>query len=166
MKKFLFITASLILFTLNASAFAETKIGIVDYNKVLLESPQRKKAESDFQNKFKKPQKALLNAQNKFQKDIETFSKNSPTMKADTKTKEEKKIIEQQKKLQEMQGKLQKDANAAQQKAFGDMVAKIKKTAGDIAAAKKIDLVVDKATLLYNKKELEITDEVIKQLKK
>jgi Skp family chaperone for outer membrane proteins len=56
-------------------------------------------------------------------------------------------------------------ANEAQNKAVTDILKKIEGIINKMAADKKLDLIVAKASLAYNKKELEITDEVIKKLK-
>ncbi len=84
------------------------------------------------------------------------------------KAKEEaqKKIIDRQKKLREMQAKLENDLNTAQSDAMKEIVKKIEGVVNKIAANKKIDLVIAKAATAYNKPELDITDEVIKEMKK
>ncbi|MBU0744715.1 MAG: OmpH family outer membrane protein [Gammaproteobacteria bacterium] len=166
MKKVLFSITAMIFFAISASAFAEVSIGVIDLNKILTESPQVEKAKTDLKKKFDKQEKDLAAAQKKFQSAIEDFSKNSPTMKADAQKAEQQKIMEQQKKLQEMQTKFQKDVNAAQEKVLGDVLKKIESIVNKLATDKKLDLIVAKASLAYNKKELEVTDEVIKMLKK
>ncbi|MDR1057506.1 MAG: OmpH family outer membrane protein [Coxiellaceae bacterium] len=142
------------------------KIGVLDLNKVLLDSPQLAEAKTKFKKKFEAREKELDEAQKKFRGAIETFSKNSPTMKSDVQKEEQQKIIEQQKKLQEMQAKFQEEATIAQSNLMKDIVKKVEDVVDKVAGEKNLDLVIAKASLAYSKKELEITDEVSKRLKK
>lgn len=142
------------------------KIGVIDLSKVLLESPQLAKAKTDFKKRFEGREKEVSEAQKKFHSDIETFSKNSPTMKPDVQKTEQQKIIDQQKKLQDMQTKLQDDMSIAQNDIMKDLMKKVETIVDKIATEKGLDLILAKAGLAYNKKELEITDEVVKRLKK
>ncbi len=151
---------------LGSSVFAELKIGVVNVNKIFLDSPQIATAKSDFKKKFESREKALSDAQKDFQKTIEAFSKNSPTMKEDAQKAEQKKIMDQQKKLQEMQAKFQNDANAAQEEALKDFSKKMEIAVAKVAKEKGFDLVVAKASLAYVKDGLEITDDIVKQMKK
>ena len=165
MKKILLVVSTAVFLMFGAAAFAETNIGVIDLNKVLIGSPQLAKAKADLKKKFDVREKAITKGQQDFQKAIEDFNKNGPTMKPDAQKKEQEKIMKMQKKLQEDQAKLQEDANAAQSNAVGDILKKIEGIVNKLAENKKLDLIVAKASLAYNKKELEVTDDVVKQLK-
>ena len=143
-----------------------TKIGVIDLNKILMDSPQVNKAKDRLKKKFEKEEKKITKAQKKFQSTIEKFNKNGPTMKAEDKKKEEKKIIDEQTKLQKMQAKFQQDVGEAQNKAMKDILKKVEDVVNKTSKKKNLDIVITKASLAYNKPELEITEEVIKQLKK
>ena len=140
----------------------EVKIGVVNVNKILLESSQMTTADADFKKKFEGREKEVSEAQKALQKAFETFNKNSPTMKAEEKKAEEQKIMDQQKKLQDMQMKLQTDANETREKVFKEFYKKLEEVVSKIAASKSLDLVLVKAAVAYNKPELDITDEVLK----
>lgn len=165
MKKSLLVLLASTSLMLGSSAFAETKIGVVDFNKALLESPQLADAKNKLKKQFDAREKEITEAQKKFQASIEAFNKNSPTMKADAKEAEQRKIMEQQKKVQEMQEKFQKDVNETQTKVMNGIVDKIQSIVDKVANDNKLDLVIVKASAPYSKKELEVTDAVIKQLK-
>jgi outer membrane protein len=166
MKKTLIAVSAAFGLLLGSTAFAELKIGVINVNKIFLESPQVAAAKADFKKKFEGREKEITNAQKDFQKTIEAFSKNSPTMKADVQKVEQQKIMDQQKKLQEMQMKFQNDANNAQEDALKDFSKKMETVVSKVAKEKGLDLVVAKASLAYNKDELEITNDVLKQMKK
>lgn len=165
MKKSLLVLLASTGLMFGSSAFAETKIGVVDFNKALLESPQLADAKNKLKKQFDAREKEIAEAQKKFQASIEAFNKNSPTMKADAKEAEQRKIMEQQKKVQEMQEKFQKDVNETQTKVMNGIVDKIQSIVDKVANDNKLDLIIVKASAPYSKKELEVTDAVIKQLK-
>lgn len=165
MKKFLIAASTVVLFVFGSTVFADLRIGVLDLNKVMMDSPQLAAAKTKLKNDFDKREKDILSAQQVFQKAVEEFSKNSSTMKAADKKAAQDKIVAQQKKLQEDQTKFQNDLNTAQGAAMKDIVKKIEGIVNGIASAKKFDLILAKAGTAFNKPELEITDEVIKQMK-
>ena len=148
------------------SIFAETKIGVMNVNKVFIESPQVSAAKADFKRRFDFREQELSQAQKHFQKEVEFFNKNNILMKIDTQRNEQQKLLEKQKKIQEMQARLQADAGKVQQEAFDNFSRKLEIAVNKVAMDKKLDLVLVNASLAYSKKELEITNDVIKQMKK
>ncbi|EKE01179.1 MAG: Outer membrane protein [uncultured bacterium] len=166
MKKFLLAISMIALFTFGITAFAETKIAVLDLNKVMMDSPQLEKAKTSLKNKFEAREKEIVAAQKVFQSDIDALNKNGPTMKPDDQKKAQQKIMDQQKKLQDMQTKFQNDLNTAQGDAMKTIVKKIEGIVNKIATDKKFDLIIAKAGTAYNKPELEITNDVIKEMKK
>jgi outer membrane protein len=166
MKKFLLAVTAVTLFLFGTVVFADMKIAVLDLNKVMMGSPQLDAAKTKLKGKFDVREKELVAAQKSFQSDIEAFNKNGPTMKADEQKTAQQKIIDQQKKLQDMQTKFQNDLNVAQNDAMQNIVKKIEEIVKGIAADKKFDLILAKAGVAFNKPEFEITDDVIKQMKK
>jgi len=166
MKKFLISMSAVALFAFGMQAFADLKIGVLDLNKVMMESPQLEVAKKALKDKFDAREKEILAAQKAFQTDVEAFTKNSPTMKESDQKAAKQKFTTQQKDLQEKQTKFQKDLTDAQNDAMKDIVKKIETIVNSIAASKKFDLIIAKAGTAYNKPELEVTDEAIKQMKK
>lgn len=166
MKKILIAISTMAFLTMGCLAFAETKIAVVDYEKLIVGSKDLESAKQSLKTKFEKREKDIKKAEQQFQKDVEKFSKESPTMKADEQKKEQQKIIAQQKKLQDMQAAFQKDINEAQRKTMDTIFKKIGTIISKTAISKKIDLVVTKASVAYNKDSLDITSDVLKNLKK
>lgn len=166
MKKFLFIISSIVLFSFGTVACAHTSMAILDLNKVMMDSPQLEVAKNKLKKQFDAREKELMAIQKTFQTDIEAFNKNSATMKEGDKKVTQQKIMDQQKKLQDMQTKFQNDLNTAQNDAMQNIVKAVEGIVKKIATDKKLDVVFAKAGTAYNKPELEITDDVIKQMKK
>jgi len=144
---------------------ADIKIGVVDINKILMDSPQLAKVKNDLKKKFDGREKKIADAQQEFQKAIEAFNKNGPTMMADKKKAEETKIIKQQQNLQQMQGKFQQDLGEAQNVAMQGIFENVKDVVKKIAESKGLDLVIAKNAVPYSKPGLEMTDEIVMQLK-
>lgn len=166
MKKFLIAMSTVVLFVFGSTAFADLKIGVLDLNKVMMDSPQLAAAKAKLKSDFDKREKDILSAQQVFQKAVEDFSKNSATMKDADKKAAQDKIVAQQKKLQEDQAKFQNDLNTAQGTAMKDIVKKIEGIVNGIADKQKFDLILAKAGTAFNKPGLEITKDVIDQMKK
>ncbi|MDR1012581.1 MAG: OmpH family outer membrane protein [Coxiellaceae bacterium] len=141
------------------------RIGVIDLNKVLLDSSQLADAKTKLKKRFGPYEKELDDLQRKFRTSIEMFSKNSPTMKSDDQKKEQQKIIAQQKELQEKQAKFQEDVTAAQNDVMKSVIKKVEEVVAKVAVEEQLDLVITKASLVYNKKEFDITNSVSKRLK-
>jgi outer membrane protein len=166
MKKMLVKSSVLACLLLSSFAFAELKIGVINVNKIFLESPQIAAADKDFKKKFDGRSKEITDLQKDFQKSVEAFNKNSTTMKDDVRKAEQQKIIDQQKKLQEMQTKFQNDTNSTREDTLKGFQKTLESAVSKVAKDKGFDLVVFKASLAYNKDNLEITDDVLKVIKK
>ncbi|MEI8054748.1 MAG: OmpH family outer membrane protein [bacterium] len=166
MKKFLITMSAVVLFVFGMQAFADMKVGVLDWNKVMTDTPQVEVARKVLKEKFEKRDKEMLAAQKAFQADIEAFNKNGPTMKADDQKAAQQKIINKQKELQDKQAKLQKDLSDEHNKVMKDIMSKVEGVVSKVAADKKLDLVITKQATLYSKSELDVTSEVIKQMKK
>jgi outer membrane protein len=166
MKKLLVIISAMILFAFGTASFAEIKIGVVNLQKVMLESPQMAAAKDKLKSKFDSREKEVIAAQKAFQSDVDAFNKNSPTMKDNDKKAAQQKLVDQSKKLQDLQNKFQNDLNAAQTEAMQVIVKKIESVVNKIAMEKNIGLMVALAATAYHKPELDVTDDVIKQMKK
>lgn len=170
MKKYLF-TIFTMLFVFGVTAFADKhdiagNIAVLDFNKVLMSSPQLEAAKTELKNKFDPRGKELEATQKKFQENIQAFSKNSPTMKAEDKKAAEQKLKDEQEKLQDMQSKFQNDLGKAQNDAMQKIMKKMEEIVTKVAKDKKFDLVIAKSSIAYSKPELDITEEVISQVKK
>jgi outer membrane protein len=166
MKKFLIALSAAAICVFGMQAFADLKVGVLDLNKVMMDSPQLEVAKKSLKGKFDVREKEILAAQKAFQTDIEAFNKNSPTMKTDDQKATQQKIIAKQKELQEKQTKFQKDLSEEQNNVMKGVVKKIEEIVNNIAKDKKFDLIIVKGATAYNKPEFEVTEEVIKQMKK
>lgn len=167
MRKLVIATAVASLLMVAGSGFAEEmKIGVLDLNKVLLDSPQVAKAKAKLKKQFEPKEQKMLAQQKALQEDIKKYEKDSITMKsADLKVAQQK-IMDEQKKLQDAQEGFQRDMLKAQNEAMQTVLTKVEKMVQSIAEADKLELVVTKAAVAYNNPKFDITAKVSKALKK
>ena len=163
MKKLML--AAVAAFALTApSAFADTSVGVVNVAKIMQESKaatsvrsQLQTKEKSFQAEFDQKQKdlhaedmALVKEKDKVDKDA--FGKKVKAF--------QDKAVQVQQQVQQKKGALDK--------ALGASLEEIQKTVLEIvkqvAAEKKMNLVVSSAQVLYSDQTFDITDEVLKRL--
>jgi outer membrane protein len=167
MNKKLQVVLMVALLGTNLSIFAaDVNIGVVDRNKVAMDSPQLAAARTELKAKFESREKDLMAKQTAFKADVDAYGKNSPTMNKQAKDAAQKKLMDEQKALQTEQEKFQKDLMDAQGGKTKAIEKQIEASVSDVAASKKFDLVIEKAAVVYSKANIDITSEVIAKMKK
>ena len=166
MKKLFVGVASVALLLFGSLAFADMKIGDLDVSKVVASAPQLDTAKEKLKKQFEPREKAITAAQKQLRSDVEDFKKNSPTMKEEDSKAAQQKMLDEQKKLQDMQVSFQNDLGTAQTDAMHDILKNIETVVNKIAIDQKFDLILSKTSIAYNNASLDVTDEVIKAIKK
>ncbi|OGT07824.1 MAG: hypothetical protein A2X78_02120 [Gammaproteobacteria bacterium GWE2_37_16] len=165
MKKVSLLIAAGLLLAANA-AFADTKIGVLDLNKVLSNDPQVTLLQDQLKKQFEPRNQEIVTAQKNLQNDIDKYNKDSGKIKGNDVKKNQDNIIAEQKKLRDMQASFQHDLTDAQNKSMQTILKRVETVVNKIAADQKYDLVVTKVSTVYNDPKLEITDKVVTELKK
>ncbi len=99
--------------TLVASpAWAELKIGVVDYGRLVEESPQAKSALESIRTEFTPRQRDLQNQQASLKSKEDRLQKDGATMSPDQRTNSEKDLRDSYRELQRKQQEVQDDFNA------------------------------------------------------
>src|SRR5580704_14386515 len=137
---------------------AQTKIGVVNFQKAILDTAEIKKASTDLQNKYKPRQDALEKVQRELS-DIQTQlqasqGKLSAAGEADLTARGQRKQREAERLSQDLQDDVNNERNTILQRAGGRMTEIVKK----IADEKGLDVVVVTNTVSF-KPALEITVE-------
>jgi outer membrane protein len=114
---------------------------------------------------FGSQQKKLVAQQKDLQSAVKNFEKNSAVMTDADKQKAQQKIIKQQQDLQKAQTDFRQQVGAAQNKAMQKIFAQVGKVVNKVAADQKLNLIVTKASAVYNDASMDVTDSVIKGLK-
>ncbi len=169
MKKLLIIMCSLIGLCLGSNVLAaEIRIGVLDLNKVMQASPQVTAAQAALKAQFEPRSKEITAKQDILKKEIEDFNtRNGNKAKLDMAQQKVKEgILDDQKKLQDMAASFQKDFVAQQNKTMQVVLNKIQDVVNKVAHEKQLNLVITKISTAYNDANLEITDDVMMELKK
>jgi outer membrane protein len=140
-------------------ASAQAKIGVVNFQKAILDTAEIKKASTDLQNKYKPRQDALEKVQRELN-DIQTQlqasqGKLSAAGEADLTSRGQRKQREAERLNQDLQDDVNNERNVVLQRAGGRMTEIVKK----IADEKGLDIVVDVTNTISFKPALEFTAE-------
>ena len=144
-----------------AVASAQTKVGVVNLQRAVLESAEIKKASVDLEAKYKPQQQEI----EKLQRDLQSIQQNlqtnagklTPQAEADLTAQGQRKQRELQRKSEDLQGEVDRVRNEILGKSSQRMQEIVKK----IAEEKGLDMVVDISNTIYFKPAMEITTEAI-----
>ncbi len=146
------------------SACAALKIAVIRSSDVVQNSPQYLAAESSIKSEFQK-RKASLDAKGKkLAEDVQNYKKNADAMTPDDREKKENDLITRQNDLKYQEHKFQQDFQKRDHEMTQNLMDRIKSVITKIAKAKGYDLVLQDP--VYSEPSIDITDEVLKQLKK
>lgn len=166
MKKLFAIFAGLMLVFASSSfaADASLKIGIVNLQQILQNSPQMKKMGDQLRADFSSREKKLTDEQKSLQAAIADFSKNSSVMNDDQRKKQQDKLIAQQRAFEKSQEQFQQDLIAAQNSMIKKLVDQVKSVVSQVAKKNGYDLILAESSVAYSKDGIDITKDVMKQL--
>jgi outer membrane protein len=142
-------------------ASAQTKIGVVNFQKAILDTAELKKASTDLQNKYKPRQDALEKAQRELA-DIQTQlqgsgGKLSAQGEADLQARGQRKQREVERLGQDLQDDVNNERNTVLQRAGARMQEIVKKMMDD----KGLDLIIDIANAVSFKPSLDVTSDAV-----
>ena len=144
-----------------SSAMAQTKVGVIDMQRAILETGEIKKASNDMSARYKKRQDDLDKAQRELN-DIQTQlqsaqGKLSAAGEADLNARGTRKQTEVKRLTEDLQADVDRDRNDILTRAQTRMLEVVKKLSDD----KGLDLIVERATAVHFKPALDITNDAI-----
>ena len=157
-----FILLTLISFGINAagkSAYINSKI-------LLEQSPQAIAANTELQNQFGDREKNLRELATKIQEMEKTYQNDAAIMSAEQKKKAEDNIIQNKRRFQFEQQSLREDLQARQRELIQQLQASIKTVIQAYGKEKGFDFIFTDASIAYASDALDITDEILQELKK
>jgi outer membrane protein len=149
--------------TLAAPAMAQLKIGVVDYARLVQESPQAKALSEALTAEFGPREQQLIASQQSLKARTEKFQKDSATMTADQKSKAEKELRDGLRDLERRKGELQDDANAKRQEEMNKLQRALISEVRDYAKAQAFDIVIADG-VIYHTPTVDITPAVLNAL--
>jgi outer membrane protein len=148
-----------------STAYADNKIGVVDFQKLTQSSGKLDNIRNELEKKFKSRRDELVKMEEKLKKDFEAFKRDSAVM-SDAKKKEaQQKLIEAQQKFDKEGQAYQQDLSNAHNQAMQKLGKEVQQAVSKVAEADKFDLIVQKESVPYSNSKLDVTDKVLKALK-
>ncbi len=150
---------------LSGSALAAMKIGVVDIQSILKESPKVEKMRTDMKNKFASKEKEMRKLQGDLQGLMQKYAKEQSVMSKKQKTNIENKINDGRRKLQALQMAFQKSYMEEQNKALTAIMGNVKEKVAAVAKKGGFDIVIDQNAVAYAKDGQDVTEKVISSMK-
>ena len=150
--------------TLVASpAWAELKIGVVDYGRLVEESPQAKVALDAIRTEFTPRQRDLQNQQATLKSKEDRLQKDGATMSPDQRSNTEKDLRDGFRDLQRKQQEVQDDFNARRNEEMSRLQKALIEQVRTYAKAQNFDLVIADG-VIYTTPTIDITPAILTQL--
>jgi outer membrane protein len=151
------------LFAAAAPAWADLKIGVVQYSRLMQESPQAKAAQEALRGEFAPKQKDLQTKQQALKSKEESLQRDSATMSPDQRSQAEKELREGNRELSLRANELQDDFNARQNEELSKLQKTLVEEVQAYAQAQKFDLVLADG-VIWAGPALDITPQILTAL--
>ena len=151
-----------------ASHAADAKIGYIDMQKAIQETATGKKAKKELEDEFNKKKKDLDKREADIKKMGEDFEKRSMAMNEESRAKKQNEIRGEMAKYQELAAKSQMEIQKRERDLTAPIVTKIRGIIEDIAKKEDYAMILERSeqSVMYAKKEMDLTDRVVKEFDK
>lgn len=144
------------------AAEAEIKIGFVNGQRVINESPQAAKAKKKLEKEFEKRDQELQKTAKQLQVLQETLEKNSLTMSESDRRTKERDFAETNRDFQRRQREFREDLNLRQNEEMAAIYERVNRIIKQVAENEKYDIILQEA--VYVGSRIDLTEKVIKIL--
>ncbi|MDP2169584.1 MAG: OmpH family outer membrane protein [Rhodocyclaceae bacterium] len=141
---------------------ADIKLGFVNGQRVVNESPQAVRAKKKIEKEFEKRDQELQKLSKQLQSMQEAMEKNAVTMAESERRNKEREFNDLNRDFQRKQREFREDLNLRQNEEMAAIFERANKVIKQIAEAEKFDLIVQEA--VYFSPRIDITEKVIKAL--
>ena len=149
--------------TLAVPALAEVKVGVVDYGRLLKESPQVKAVSDALDAEFNPRLQQLVTQDRALKTKAEKLQKDIATMTADQRSKAEKELRDSARELERKGKELKDDSEAKRQEEFAKVQRVLENEIREYARAQKFDIVLMDG-VIFATPAVNITDSVLAAL--
>jgi outer membrane protein len=156
-----FLALGLCGFLAAGAASADSKIGVVNFQKLLEDAPQTKTAMQALENEFAPRRRDLLTMQNDLKSRDEKLQREGAVMAEADRVKAEKSLRDEQREFSRKAGEFQDDASSRRNEELGKVQRYLVGEVQSYANSQGFDLVLAGDTLLYAKGQLDITAGVL-----
>ena len=147
-----------------AANAADLKIGVVDFNRLIAESPQAKQLSQSLDNEFGARRRELLSMQNDVKAKDDKLQKEGPLMAEAERSKAEKSLRDEQRELSRKGSEFQDDASQRRNEELNKLQRFVASEIATYASQQGFDLVLGEG-VFYSKNSLDITTQVLDVLK-
>ena len=155
--------SALSLLVLSAPAWADLKIGFVNYQRLMQESPQGKAVQQTLRTEFAAKQRELASEQESLKSKQAALDRDGGTMSVDQRSAAEQSLRDGQRELSEKQNEYQDDMNARQNQELSKLQRTLVEAVQQYAQAQRFDLVLADGVIFANP-TLDITQPVLASL--
>lgn len=144
------------------AAESEVKVGFVNGQRVINESPQAAKAKKKLEKEFERRDQELQKMAKQLQSQQEALEKNGLTMSESDRRTKEREFNETNREFQRRQREFREDLNLRQNEEMASIYERVNRVIKQVAEAEKYDLILQEA--VYVGPKIDLTDKVIKAL--
>lgn len=144
-------------------AYADLKIGVVQYSRLMQESPQAKAAQDALRNEFAGKQKDIQTQQASLKSKEDSLQRDSATMSGDQRAQSDKDLREGNRQLQMRVNEYQDDFNARQNEELSKLQKVLVEEVQQYAQAQHFDLVLADG-VIFASPTLDITPQILSAL--
>jgi outer membrane protein len=144
------------------AADAEVKVGVVNAQRVINESPQAAKAKKKLEKEFEKRDQDLQKMAKQLQSLQDNLEKNGLTMAESDRRAKEREFNETNREFQRRQREFREDLNLRQNEEMAAIYDRVNRVIKQVAETEKFDLILQEA--VYVSPKIDLTEKVIKAL--
>jgi outer membrane protein len=142
---------------------AETKIGVVDFAKLMEQSPQAKAAVSKMEKEFAPREKELVAMQRDIKSEEDKLSRDGAVMSEAERSKLERDLISKKRDFKRSNDEFREDLNIRRNEEISKLQRYIYETSVTVAKEQQYDLIVTEG-IVYASDRVNITDAVLERL--
>jgi outer membrane protein len=146
-----------------APAWAELKIGYVNYGRLLQESPDAKVIQDQLRNEFLPRQRDLVTLQQSLKTREDKLTKDGATMTDDQRAREDKEIRDGERELQRKNSEMQDDVNSRRNEELSTLQKSLVEKVQAYAKVQNFDLILADG-VIYATNAVDITPQVLATL--
>lgn len=144
-----------------SAAYAQMKIGVVNFTRLAEESPQAKAMQATLEREFGQRQRELIQQTNDLKAKDEKLKRDAAIMSEAERNKAQKDLIDGQRDALRRQNEFKEDLELRRNEELGKLQRALVQEVQAYAKAQNFDLVVSAETAFYRKDTLDITGQIV-----
>jgi len=139
---------------------AELKIGVADTNSILMNSSEGKRIQESIKRKADELSRPLGSKRQDLTRQVEEFQKQASLMKEDARRAKSQELEKKMADFEKQAADADKQLAQFRQSQFSPLTKKLEQALVQVSKEEKLDLILDKSTVLISNKSLDVTDKL------